>query len=256
MSGFVPISGPPGGLLVTRTEKLMRAFKMQQAAFALPALPDIPGYEVPKTFAAWPVWSDSTTKEIKYQPIPKKIAVRLWHRARDFDRRTHGAGSHGGALGHMGLKVLHTLIFDFLNFRSGQLDPSHASIARKAGVCERTVRNALNRLRDHGVINWVRRCVEKWIDGRFALEQDTNAYAVLPVSQWRGYKEPPAPPAPMPGTWGDHRSLPSQIALAAEESRAGGGIRTMVQILDADPGDALAVQLARLGQALQARNPQ
>ena len=32
------------------------------------------------------------------------------------------------------------------------------------------------------------------------LEQDTNAYAVLPESQWRGYRAPPEPPAaPWPG---------------------------------------------------------
>ena len=33
-------------------------------------------------------------------------------------------------------------------------------------------------------------------DGRFTLEQDTNAYAILPSSQWRGYREPPEAPAP------------------------------------------------------------
>jgi hypothetical protein len=32
----------------------------------------------------------------------------------------------------------------------------------------------------------VRRCAERWADGRFALEQETNAYAVLPETQWRG----------------------------------------------------------------------
>ena len=35
------------------------------------------------------------------------------------------------------------------------------------------------------------------------LEQETNAHAVRPESQWRGYRPPPEPPAPLPGTWGD-----------------------------------------------------
>jgi hypothetical protein len=36
------------------------------------------------------------------------------------------------------LQVLHALIFDFLNYRTGQLDPSYEAIARKAnGVCQR-----------------------------------------------------------------------------------------------------------------------
>jgi hypothetical protein len=59
-----------------------------------------------------------------------------------------------------------------------------AAIARKANLCERAVANALKRLRELGVLNWVRRCAESWRDGRFVLEQQTNAYAVLPESQW------------------------------------------------------------------------
>ena len=54
--------------------------------------------------------------------MPKKAAVRLWHRARDFDRQSHIEGRHGGVVGPAALQVLHTLIFDFLNFRSGRLD--------------------------------------------------------------------------------------------------------------------------------------
>jgi len=218
-------------------------------------LPALPGFAGPKTYAAWPVWSDSTTKEIKFQAMPKKAAVKLWHRARDFDRQTRRKDHHGGAVGHAALQVLHTLVFDFLNFRSGQLDPSHAAIARKANVCERTVRNALARLKALGILNWVRRCAESWQDGRFVLEQETNAYAVLPSSQWRGYSEPPEAPPPMPGTWGDHPPLPSALAQATAERQAGGTLRGMVQILDSDPSDRLAAALARLGRAVQSANP-
>jgi len=112
---------------------------------ALPFMP-LP----PQTYAVWPVWSDSTTAPIRFQPMPKKAAVRLWHRARDFDRGTHQPGRHGGAVGHVGLAVLHALIFDFLNHRTGRLDPSYAAIARQAGVCVRTVATALKRLRELG----------------------------------------------------------------------------------------------------------
>jgi hypothetical protein len=51
-------------------------------------LPPLPGFTAPRTYAAWPVCSDSTTKPIRFAPLTKKAAVRLWHRARDFDRRT------------------------------------------------------------------------------------------------------------------------------------------------------------------------
>jgi hypothetical protein len=186
----------------------------------------------------------------------KKAATKLWHRARAFDRQTRRKDRHGGALGHAALQVLHSLIFDFLNYRSGRLDPSHATIARVANVCERTVRNALKRLRDYGILNWVKRCRPVEQAGGFVMEQITNAYAVLPEGQWRGYRPPAEPPAPAPGTWGDHPPLPSQIDQAAEEARRGGDPRTVISILDADTGDVLAAALARLGRAMNAANPQ
>ena len=103
-------------------------------------LPPLPGFTaLARTYAPWPVWTGSTTSPVRFAAMPKKAAVRLWHRARDFDRGTHQPGQHGGALGHTGLAVLHALIFDFLNHRTGRLDPSYAAIAAKAGVCVRTV---------------------------------------------------------------------------------------------------------------------
>ena len=113
-------------------------------------LPALPGFAGPKTYAAWPVWSGSVAKEVRFQPIPKKAATKLWHRARDFDRQTHRAGRHGGAVGHSALQVLHAMLFDFLNYASGRLDPSYAAIARMANVCERTVATAIKRLREFG----------------------------------------------------------------------------------------------------------
>jgi hypothetical protein len=217
---------------------------------------DLPGFTGPNTYAAWPVWSDSARSEVRFQPIPKKAATRLWHRARDFDRQTRRKAHHGGAVGHSALQVLHALIFDFLNYRSGRLDPSYAAIARKANVCERTVATAIQRLKGLGILNWVRRCAETWRDGRYVLEQETNAYAVLPASQWRGYREPPEAPPPAPGTWGGHSVMPSLLAQATVERQAGGTIQGVIGILDSDPGDALAAALARLGRAVQAANPQ
>jgi hypothetical protein len=215
----------------------------------------LPGFPGPNTHAAWPVWSDSARSEVRFQPIPKKAATRLWHRARDFDRQTRRKAHHGGALGHSALQVLHALIFDFLNYRSGRLDPSYAAIARKANVCERTVATAVKRLKGLGILNWVRRCAETWHDGRYVLEQETNAYAVLPASQWRGYREPPEAPTPAAGTWGDHPPMPSLLAQATVERQAGGTMQGVIRILDSDPGDALAKALARLGRAVQGANP-
>jgi hypothetical protein len=234
----------------------MRKFRMLQVGRCAPSLPGLPAFEGPKTYAAWPVWSNSTTKEVQFQRMPKKVATRLYHRARDFDRKTNRAGCHGGAVGPTALKVLEALLFDFLNYASGQLDPSYEQIARKANVCVRAVGNALRRLRDLGIVNWLRRCTETRQDGRFVLEQETNAYAVLPPSQWRGYKEPPEPPPPAPGTWGDHPPLPSVLEQAASDRRDGASPQAVIRTLESDDGDPLAAALARLGRTLELRNLQ
>jgi hypothetical protein len=114
--------------------------------------------------------------------------------------------------------VLHALIFGFLNHHTGRLDPSYEAIARKAGVCVRAVATALARLRELGILNWVRRCAESWREGRFVREQQTNAYAVLPDSQWRGYRPPQEAPGPAPGTCGGEPApMPSVLAQAAAE---------------------------------------
>ena len=97
----------------------------------------------------------------------------------------------------------------------------------KAGVCVRTVATALQRLRELGILNWVRRCAESWRDGRFVLAQDTNAYGLLPESQWRGYRPPQEQPAPAPGTWGDPAPMPSVLAQAALEGREEGDLRSV-----------------------------
>src|SRR5271167_3560688 len=83
----------------------------------------------PKTYAAWPVWHDSTTREVKFQPMKKKEAAKLWHKARDFERQTRQPGHQDGAIGRNGLAILQTMLFDFLNYASGALYPSYAAIA-------------------------------------------------------------------------------------------------------------------------------
>jgi len=215
-------------------------------------LPPLPGFTaLSRTYAPWPVWSGSVAKPVRFAPLAKKAAVRLWHRARDFDRSTHQPGRHGGALGPTALAVLHSLIFDFLNHRTGRLDPSYAAISAKAGVCVRTVATALKRLREMGILHWVRRCAERWQDGRFVLEQETNAYAVLPESQWRGYRPPEEPPAaPWPDTLGNPPPVPAALAQATLE----GGLVSKVHVLASDPKDGLAAALARLGRAFMTRD--
>jgi hypothetical protein len=212
--------------------------------------PDVIPPSPQSTYAAWPVWRDSTTKQVKFQPVPKKQAVKLWHDARRFERQSRQHGKQDGAITRNGLAVLHALLFDFLNYASGALYPSYAAIARRACICERSVARGLAALKSAGVLNWLRRCIECWEDGRFTLRQETNAYAVLPCSQWRGYVPPPPAPPPDRGTWGDHPPLPTTIEQAAAAARAGASVRERLALLESDSRDDLAGALASLGKLI------
>lgn len=204
------------------------------------------------TRAAWPVWKDSTRKEVKFAPLPRKQAVKLWHRARRFERMTRAAAAKGrqdGALGRNGLAVLHALIFDFLNYTSGALYPSQESIARAANISARSVARGLAKLKAAGVLNWVRRCAEEWIDGRFTLRQQSNAYAILPDTQWRGYMPEPEAPPPTGDVWGARPPLPSCL----EDASAATSHAARVVALALDPHDTLASALARIGARIAAK---
>lgn len=216
-------------------------------------LPGLPAMNNGRTHAPGPVWTGSTTKRVGFQALPKKQAARIWHKARAFDRATHQPGKHGGAVGRTALMVLHALLFEFLNYRTGQLDPSYDGIARRSGVCRRAVATALRRLKALGMLNWVRRASEgRDAAGRFMLTQETNAYAILPCSQWRGYREPPEYVI-HPSEWGAVPPLPALIDQARLDLNAGDSVAAVAERLRQDPGDRLAAALASLHAAMQAR---
>lgn len=215
--------------------------------------PQFPSMAI-KTYASQRVWRNSSRSEIKFSPLDRRSASKLWHDARRFERQTmhtridaFGKRHHQGRLGRMGLMVLHTLIYDFLNFKSGRLDPSYQAIAHKACISVRSVARGLAKLRDAGVLNWVRRCTGSMDGDRYVLDQDTNAYGIAAPGCWRGYRPAPEPPPPDPASWGAAPPLPSAIGLAAAELAAG-GIAAAMRHLESDPGDALAAALGKLGR--------
>jgi hypothetical protein len=120
----------------------MRSFRMLSVAESLPGLPGLNGG---KTYAAWPVWSDSYRHDVRFAPMPKKQALKLYHKARAWNRQKF-PGRYGGTLGSAATRVLECLIFDFLNFATGRLDPGYFAIARKTGMSRSTIATALARL--------------------------------------------------------------------------------------------------------------
>lgn len=171
----------------------------------------------------------------------------------DPERQTREPGRQDGALGRNGPAVLRALLFRFLNYRTGQLDPSYEAIADQACISPRTVARGLKSLREAGLLNWLRRCTPIIETGRCVLEQLSNAYAPLPVSQWRGYRpsfKRAPPPAPHPDTCGAHSRLPDALAAAVIARRESGPGRAVLRELESDPTNPVAKALARLGRAL------
>ena len=170
--------------------------------------------------------------------------------AAEFREPDKEPGKQDGAIGRNGILIMQSLLFDFLNYVSGALYPSYAAIAEKAGVSLSSVYRGLNKLSDAGVLNWLRRCKEDYIDGRFTLRQESNAYAVLPSSQWNGFSEPPPAPPPAAGTWGDHPPMPCGLDLASTVRREGGSLSAQIAALEGDDGNPLARALAGLGRLM------
>jgi hypothetical protein len=190
---------------------------------------------------------------MRFVAMSRKQAAHLWHKARAWDRETHQSGRHGGIIGRVALDVYYCLALDFQNFRTGRLDPSLDAIAAKACCCRRAVVDAIARLRNLGMISWQRRCEETRDEaGRFRLRQRTNAYAVLPLSQWRGYRDLDRPPPPDPATLGAPEPIPEPIEAAVAELTYGQR-KASLATLEADPRDALALALAAFGRAIDER---
>jgi hypothetical protein len=196
----------------------------------------------------WPVWRDSTRLPVRFAPMSRKQMAIAIERAEDFERNTRQPGRQDGAVSRNGLAVLRAFR-KIVNYTTGRLDPSIATIARWANISVRSVLRGLAKLRAAGLVTWQRRCSESIEGGRFTLRQESNAYAIQPDSHWRGYRAPPPPPPPHALEWGARPALPPALQATAE--LRGASRDDVLRVLESDPDKGgLAAALARLGRAL------
>ena len=229
----------------------------------------------------WRVHAGSVCGDVPFTPMTKKDAATIYQKARKFDRTGHTKGKHGGRIGVFALQLFHTMIFDFLNFKTGQLDPAFETICAAAGMGRSAAIANVNKLERLGLLSHVRRCsrVENE-DGGYILKQETNAYHIENPSNWFGHAEkPPTPPPPLPhaSEWGKaelpittvdgalQANAPLSVLVEALEDEAAVVRPTLakkptwserLQAREAQAAAGLAAALARLGRSLlQAKIP-
>jgi hypothetical protein len=198
------------------------------------------------------VWSGSVQKPVEFRPLPKREALRAWHDLRRYERQTKKPRHQDGAIGRNGLAVMHALLFDYIDYATGQLTPTRASIARAANICIRSVDRGLAKLKAAGVLDWKRRCEESFENGIFRLEQIASAYFVQAQSLWRGFWRPPECPGPWPEAWGRTPPLPDALAMAGRARAEGASREAQLAAFECDPRDGLANSLGRLFRAVGA----
>jgi hypothetical protein len=131
-------------------------------------------------------WRKGSTYAADFRPLDRNQRAAILFLADQLDRKTHQPGRHGGMIGRTGLAVLRAMVTRFLDFKTGRLDPSIASIARAANVARSTAQDALDRLEAAGILERTRRIarvrMKVWnaAAGRHVTSdrvvQQTNAY--------------------------------------------------------------------------------
>lgn len=127
-------------------------------------------------------WSDVDIA----MPIDRNAKARLLVKAKALEARTRQSGRQNGSVSRIGLIVLTCLLYEF-HGRAGRCFPSYDTIMRKTGLCRQSVRNALFRLENCGLVRIMRRLERRVVSRMNAFTgewqsfpttvQTSNAYA-------------------------------------------------------------------------------
>lgn len=138
----------------------------------------------------------TSTRFWQWRPIDRNDRARIMYLAERLNTNTRRPGEHGGCLKDSGLQVLRALLFQFLDPKTGRLDPSLDTLARHTGHCKATIVAALKRLRAAGFVTWAQRVALVRIGGEMRPQQVTNGYRIgtgnapagFMPSGWRAYE--------------------------------------------------------------------
>jgi DNA-binding transcriptional MocR family regulator len=181
-----------------------------------------------------------------WQPTNRQDVQRILLAARRYELTAREAGNRNGPLGSVAIEVLE-LFANLVSFRTGRLDPSIETLMRMLKRSRDAVVRALQALRAHGFLDWLRRYVPTGNEGRGPqVQQTSNAYRLsLPARALRLLGRL-AHPAPLPD---DHSHARELRAAELDAHRAALSLEQRA-LFDVDD-DALGQALARLGRAVE-----
>ncbi|GGL48233.1 hypothetical protein [Caulobacter rhizosphaerae] len=119
-----------------------------------------------------------------FRAITKDLAAKIMRAAERFAKvsmATRSKGRRRGELTDIDVQILEALIFGFMDWRTGRLEPTYAAIGKKTGRGRATIAASLQRLEDAKILERLRRFKRiEGADGKAEpqVEQAPNAYRV------------------------------------------------------------------------------
>lgn len=113
----------------------------------------------------------------QYNMFPKSEHNARMRALEEFERETKLPGKRNGAIGAIGMEVYRYLM-RLRGKKTGRLDPTVRWIADAIRRSRSAVHAALTRLKEHGFLDWIRRCqpIENAEPDEQQTEQIANAY--------------------------------------------------------------------------------
>jgi len=184
-----------------------------------------------------------------YRPLDFLAGIKMIKIVRDYDVARKKPGARRGPLGPYTCRVFAVLV-ELVDHRTGQLDPTIATIMARTGFCRQTVQESVTKLCEHGFLERARRCIRTRGEGpRF--KQTSNAYRIICPPALRSRLGRHGPRAPIPD---DHAQHVAEDRAAVAAMMAGLPNNEFARLQFDDSGSELALAIASFGEAID-RDP-
>jgi hypothetical protein len=136
------------------------------------------------------------------RPLDRNERAKIIFLAEALERRSKPPGRRNGLLGYVGLAVLRSLLFAFLNGRSGLCCPSYGAMMERTGLCRASIAHGVARLERAGIVRIIRRLVRQRVTRISPITGEPESYTgTTQTSSLYSLHRP--------GAWADHLPVPA-----------------------------------------------